>query len=528
VRFWCADVSNPPSRIECMFESTRSGATSRDGADDADLVDIVRACAQASARAEAVKLAAIAELQRRRCAPDTVQERWACDSWDAVASEIGCAMNISAGRASGQMNLAVALRDRFPRLGRLMHAGLVPLTMVTTIVFRTGLVVDPGTLATLDDVFVDAVCSWGLLSQKKLETAIDLWIDRYDPDAVRRVHTGVRGRSFTVGDRDDQAGTTSVFGKLATPDAAVLAQRLVAMVQSVCEDDPRTVGQRRADAVGAIAAGSFVLTCLCGKDACPAAQVDDGRASSFTVTVVADRASIEATTGHPQRRAAVIPGLRNGIVPAPLLAELITHGAKIQFVGTVTNCTDGYRPSAALDRFVRARDLTCRFPGCDRPAISADIDHTVPWPQGPTHAGNTKCYCRKHHLLKTFWDGWSDSQTPDGTVAVTTPTGHTYTTAPLSALLFPSWRTTTPPPDPAAVPPVPSRHARRSMMMPLRRRTRAHSRADRIRHERVLNAAQRDNGRLTTEKIAAAREHASRIRHHARELTDPGDDPPPF
>jgi len=511
-----------------MYESAWSEVASPDGADDSDLVDIVRACAQASARAEAVKLVAIAELQRRRCAPDTVQERWACDSWDALASEIGCAMNISAGRAIGQMNLAVALRDRFPGLGRLLLAGGVPLTMVTTIVFRTGLVVDAEALAALDAVFVDAVRGWGVLSQKKLETAIDVWIDRYDPDAVRRVHTGVRGRSFTVGDRDDQAGTTSVFGTLATPDAAVLDQRLAVMIAAVCPEDPRTVAQRRADAVGALAAGSFVLTCRCEDPACPAAQVDDGRASSFTVTVIADRASVEPSTEQPQRRAAVIPGLRNGIVPAPLLAELITHGAKIQFVDTVTECTNGYRPSAALDRFVRARDLTCRFPGCDRPAISADVDHTVPWPQGPTHAGNTKCYCRKHHLLKTFWDGWSDTQTPDGTVAVTTPTGHTYTTAPLSALLFPSWHTTTPPPDAAAVPPVPSRHARRSMMMPIRRRARAQSRLDRIRRERELNATQREADVRAAERLRVAREAASRARHHPRRLGHPGDDPPPF
>ena len=34
----------------------------------------------------------------------------------------------------------------------------------------------------------------------------------------------------------------------------------------------------------------------------------------------------------------------------------------------------GYRPSAALARFIRARDMTCRFPGCDNPIT--DIDHT--------------------------------------------------------------------------------------------------------------------------------------------------------
>jgi len=56
-----------------------------------------------------------------------------------------------------------------------------------------------------------------------------------------------------------------------------------------------------------------------------------------------------------------------------------------------------YRPSAALADFVRCRDLTCRFPGCDKPAEVRDLDHTVPFPMGPTHASNLKLLCRYQH-----------------------------------------------------------------------------------------------------------------------------------
>jgi len=173
-----------------MYDSAVPAMASLAGAGDADLVDIVRGCGAAAARAEAVKLAAIVEFWERRCAPE--RARWACDDWDAAAAEIGCALNISSGRASGQMTLGLALRDRFPRLGRLLAAGWVPVSLVTTIVYRAALVVDPATWARLDDVFVDAVREWGLLSQKKLETAVDAWIERYDPDAVRRLRTGLQ------------------------------------------------------------------------------------------------------------------------------------------------------------------------------------------------------------------------------------------------------------------------------------------------------------------------------------------------
>ncbi|SPX99436.1 protein of uncharacterised function DUF222 [Mycolicibacterium chubuense] len=540
-----------------MYDSAVPPVASLAGAGDADLVDIVTGCGVAAARAEAVKLAAIVEFWERRRAPE--RARWACDDWDAAAAEIGCALNISSGRASGQMTLGLALRDRFPRLGRLLAAGRVPLSLVTTIVFRSALVVDPAILARLDGIVVDAVREWGLLSQKKLETAIDATIEQHDPDAVRRLRTGMQGRSFTIGDRDDRTGLTSAFGKLATPDAAVLAHRLSVMVHSVCENDPRTLDQRRADSLGAMAAGSFVLTCRCATPDCPAAQLDDGRGSRFTITVIAEPTALDATVdpqlhGEPaeqpapapepepepepakpqpdsqpapqpepaRRTAALIPGFRNAILPAPLLAELIAHGATVRFLTdpAALGATDGYRPCAALERFVRARDLTCRFPGCDRPAVFADIDHTDPYPHGATHASNTKCYCRQHHLVKTFWEGWTDTQAADGTVRVTTPTGHTYTTKPFSTLLFPSWNTTTGPPPPASGP-TPPRRSGRGLMMPTRRRTRAQNRAAYITRERELNALQRQHERN-------AKRQPWQDNTAITPEPDYGDDPPPF
>jgi hypothetical protein len=67
--------------------------------------------------------------------------------------------------------------------------------------------------------------------------------------------------------------------------------------------------------------------------------------------------------------------------------------------------TSSYRPSAALAEFVRARDQYCVFPGCLHPARSCDIDHRIPFPQGPTDADNLNCLCRHHHRLK-HEDGW--------------------------------------------------------------------------------------------------------------------------
>ncbi|MCZ3389971.1 MAG: hypothetical protein LH645_12855, partial [Actinomycetia bacterium] len=84
--------------------------------------------------------------------------------------------------------------------------------------------------------------------------------------------------------------------------------------------------------------------------------------------------------------------------------------------GTLTALAEKrYRPSTALDRAVRARDVTYRFPGCRRSANSAgtDLKHTT---------------------------RWNVTLDPSGVMTWTTPTGRTYQTEP--------WHCTDPNPPP--------------------------------------------------------------------------------
>jgi len=59
------------------------------------------------------------------------------------------------------------------------------------------------------------------------------------------------------------------------------------------------------------------------------------------------------------------------------------------------------RAPAAERAFVKARDRTCRAPGCRRPAIRCDTDHRVDYVHGgPSHRANGCSLCRHHHRLK--------------------------------------------------------------------------------------------------------------------------------
>ncbi len=426
---------------------------------------------------------------------------------------------------------------------------------------RTLLAMQPDVLAAIDTDLAHALASWGPLSLHKTEQVIDALVERHDPDARRRTESVVRSRFVDIEHRGDGIGW--LRGDVQSSDATLLDRRLTALAHTVCGSDPRTLDQRRADAVGALVAGHATLICGCGEPDCAAPQ--GAARPSVVMHVVAEAAALDAAAGtdlhgarpgdggpeivrepghvaelireataarpKPPRGAPVgpapSPGLVLGgpLVPAAIVADLAARGAAE--IRPLIHPGDSppeprYRPSAALADFVRCRDLTCRFVGCDRPAECCDVDHTIPYDDGgPTHASNLKLLCRKHHLLKTFWrdrTGWRDEQYPDGTIVWTAPSGQKYRTRPGSRLLFPALCLPT-----GELPAAPtadrSPSGDRGAMMPLRPSTRAKDRAQRIEAERRRNRQAR---------------HAERPQHQPAYAAysvpaPPGDDePPPF
>ncbi|AGB21489.1 protein of unknown function DUF222 [Mycobacterium sp. JS623] len=481
-----------------MFDSEFSTA------DDATVVAAIEEGAQAEAAAGARRLAAIAELARRRAVDDDERANWAFDGWASAAAEVAAAMTVGHRRASREMRIAVALRDRLPRVAALHMQGTLSSRVVSAITWRTQLVEDAEALALIDAALAEGATKWGPLSEHRLDEAIDAWIFRYDPAAVRRSESSTRTRDFSIGDLDDPAETTSVWGRLLATDAAVLKRRVAQMVQGVCDNDPRPIGERRSDAVGAIAAGDFHLACRCGSKNCPAG--DAPSSSNVVIRVLAEQSAVDAATSsanaatasvdasareQTSEGAAVRPPaaliVGEGIVPTPLLAELIRGGAKVRPITMPSDEPEPhYRPSAELAEFVRMRDLYCRAPGCDVPADRCDLDHTIPYPVGPTHASNIKCLCRTNHLMKTC-GGWRDIQLPDGTVIWISPSGRKYITKPGSRLFFETWDITTADLPPTSI--VVPNTGDRGLMMPRRRRTRAAEYAARIKAERARNEA---------------------------------------
>ena len=118
--------------------------------------------------------------------------------------------------------------------------------------------------------------------------------------------------------------------------------------------------------------------------------------------------------------------------------------------GHPTNPPDGNPPQprpaptthpAWLDREVRARDGTCRYPGCKQPAHRIDLDHTIPFPRGltvrRTWAGSADATTGSKAPT-----GGTSNNTSDGSYEWTSMiTGRRYTTYPRSTTG--DWRGTT-------------------------------------------------------------------------------------
>ena len=133
--------------------------------------------------------------------------------------------------------------------------------------------------------------------------------------------------------------------------------------------------------------------------------------------------------------AVAAPGL-GALIPAQLTAILADPDLRIRLAAAhpVTGAVDAldqraYRPGAALARLVRARDGTCRFPGCNTPASRCHLDHVTRYPDGPTSASNLQSLCSGHHGFKHHAT-WTVTMTPDGTCTWTAPNGRTHTTHP--------------------------------------------------------------------------------------------------
>ncbi|MEC5183206.1 hypothetical protein RCH12_000653 [Cryobacterium sp. MP_3.1] len=147
---------------------------------------------------------------------------------------------------------------------------------------------------------------------------------------------------------------------------------------------------------------------------------------------------------------------------APSFTRLLTHPE----TGVVLSLgKTQHKNTKAMKKYLRVRDETCRFPGCSRPAVTSDVDHTDPWAGGGrTDCDNLAHLCEPHHRLKHL-SQWRVTQEPGGILLWTSPGKRSYRTDPANPMGPPR-------PRPPVVGPKPrKRPADESYLMPRPRPT---------------------------------------------------------
>ncbi|WP_410791780.1 DUF222 domain-containing protein [Kribbella sp. C-35] len=127
-----------------------------------------------------------------------------------------------------------------------------------------------------------------------------------------------------------------------------------------------------------------------------------------------------------------------GPIPAEMARRIATDGTWRRLLTDPTNgvvldaSTTRHDPGTAVTETLLARHPVCAWPGCNRTSRECDRDHTTPFAQtGRTTLTGLVPYCEYHHVVKDTpaW-GWTSTAHPDGSVTLTAPTGHRYTTVP--------------------------------------------------------------------------------------------------
>jgi hypothetical protein len=380
----------------------------------------------------AQRMAAVAELTAQRTAEVYAEDPdpgyMIVTGFQRAAAEVAAAMNLAPAAAAHVVSHAETLRDRLPRVAAVLAMGDTDWRTVQLIITRTEFVRD-AVIGRIDERLSDRIAKWHCWSRKRIINAVDAAVRKLDPDAIRERVLREDKRYADVTPQSD--GTAKVESVLAAEAGAAVDKRLTELANGVCRADPRTRDQRRADAMAAMAEGR-TLVCLCGADDCPNRGDEAASATRIVLNIIAGSETVLGGGDEP----GYIEGY--GVIDAEQVRSL-AEKATIRFIEEPSP-TDAealhYQPTAAVERWVRMRDMTCRFPGCDRPAVISDVDHTVPFNHAvPRNGGltvpwNLKCLCRQHHRDKTFVDGWRDEQLRDGTVVWTSPTGEVYRTVP--------------------------------------------------------------------------------------------------
>jgi hypothetical protein len=454
---------------------------------DDELVGVLRASRRLAAWQDGIEIVAVTELDARRARAAARAGSSLTD--EHVSAELAAALVLTGRSADALLGLARDLA-RLPAVQRALLAGRIDLPRARIFAEELVGLGDVAAAAVATGFASEA----GSMTTGQLRAALRAMVLRLDPAAVRRRMDKARDEARVEAWLESSGNGGLAGRELPAADAIAADKRISAIARALhSAGAPGTLDQLRAAVFVAVLAGrdpETLLPPVPGNEdgACdPAARPSGGSGpgGSGPGGSGPGGSGLAGLTGSVQlvMPAAAWLGLSDAPGEAPGLGSLdawtcrdlaawlsawpgarwsvtltgrdgqaVAHaaartgpgppdnhvswlgGLRFDWLERGTCCHTRqewrYEPGSRLRNLVRARQRRCSFPGCRRPAVRGDLDHTVPYDQGGrTCECNLSPLCRMHHHVKQA-DGWTLTQPEPGVLTWATPHGRTYTVTP--------------------------------------------------------------------------------------------------
>jgi hypothetical protein len=435
---------------------------------DDEVVGVMVAGRKLESWAAEVTLSAVSEVDARRTARDG-------EEGQHVSEEIGAALALTPRSADILAGLAAEL-SRLPMTRALLANGIIDQPRAKVIIRSLAPLADEDAAA-VEDVIARRA---GELNTGRLAAACDAAVKAADPAAARRRKETALQRA-RVEAWSEPGGTAALAGRDLPPAEVIAAdKRLDADAQWLRDHGVEgTWDQLRAKAFGCHLTGQPLASLLPARspsDTTAPGETTTGSDSGTapaskqagTVNLTMPWSAFQGLTDHPGevagfgaadadtcrdlagQMAAAGPATRWCITITDQHGRAVGHGCaragpgppgtgdprtwltKVTVLPIETGgCAHrresaGYQPSPTLRHIVKTRSRRCGYPGCGRPAVRCDDDHTIAY-----HLGGRTCecnlypLCRRHHRCKQS-PGWHLDQPRPGILIWRAPSGRRY------------------------------------------------------------------------------------------------------
>ncbi|WP_158636119.1 DUF222 domain-containing protein [Tsukamurella sputi] len=190
-------------------------------------------------------------------------------AYAAVKAEISVALRIGSTATETVIEQAVGFVERLPRVFALIGRGVLSPRGGMEALSRARALTGAQALE-FDDQLAELLAEdpLSIVSVPALREAADRLVQDIDPVAAeRRRRMAEDDRRLTVRPAED--GMAAAYALLTAHEGRELDVRVDGIAASVCDGDPRTAAQRRADGLMMLIRGFVTLGCWCEDEGCP-------------------------------------------------------------------------------------------------------------------------------------------------------------------------------------------------------------------------------------------------------------------